>query len=313
MEVRSTYAKALDGAAVGELIRATWNDEGQRLSSPLLFEDVGHRGAPKEWLPRICETAGISTVEYVGGNSPRTKLADAVYTSTEYPQKETLSLHQELSYETRVPEVLVFICVTAPSIGGETSVCDAGELLSGLPDDLTDRFDELGLRYRQLLPAGERRPGRTWMAQFQTESRSECERHLDGRSLRYRWEPDGSLRIERDRQAIRNHPRTGLPLWFNQADQWDIGMSMDRHQLSVFTRFFGPDAAPHTVTYMDGTSIDIDDLRLIKQTAIRLSEKPRWAVGNVLVIDNRQHMHGRMPFGGNRRILVSMGDFGGAE
>jgi alpha-ketoglutarate-dependent taurine dioxygenase len=313
MKVRSIPAKALDSAAVGQLIRDMWDDEGQRLSSPLLFEDVRHRGTPEEWLPRICGTAGIHTVEYIGGNSPRTKIADAVYTSTEYPQRETLSLHQELSYETRVPEVLLFVCVNPPSVGGETPVCDAGELLAELPDSLTERFAKLGVRYRQRLPADERLPGKTWMAQFQTESRSACEKLLDERSLRYWWEPDGALRIDRDRKAVRHHPRTGHPLWFNQADQWDIGMSMNQRQLSVFKRMFGPDAAPHSVTYMDGTSIDMGDLRLIKQTAIRLADKPPWERGNVLVIDNRQHMHGRMPFEGDRHILVSMGDFGGGE
>lgn len=313
MRVQQKMDSGLDGPAVGSRIRDVWTREGGRLSAPLLFTDVRHQGAPEAWLPRICAAAGIDTVEYIGGNSPRTKVADTVYTSTEYPRQETLSLHQELSYEIRVPDLLLFVCVTAPAVGGETPVCDAGELLDELPDRLTDRFGELGVRYRQLLPADDRRPGQTWMAQFQTGSRAECEKHLQGRSLRYRWEPDGSLRIDRDRPAIRNHPRTGLPLWFNQADQWDIRMSMEPRQLSVFTRMFGPDAAPHAVTYGDGTDIGVDDLRLIKQTGLELALKPRWAAGNVLVIDNRQHMHGRMPFEGPRQILVSMGDLAGAQ
>jgi alpha-ketoglutarate-dependent taurine dioxygenase len=309
----ATMETGIDGAAVGNRIRDVWMEEGGRLSAPLLFENVRHQGTPEQWLPRICKAAAIDTVEYIGGNSPRTKIADAVYTSTEYPQKETLSLHQELSYEIRAPEILLFVCVTAPTIGGETPVCDAGELLSKLPNSLTDRFSELGVRYRQLLPADHRRPGRTWMAQFQTESRSECEERLDKRSLQYQWESDGSLRIDRDREAIRSHPCTGLSLWFNQADQWDIRMSMDSRQLSVFTRMYGPDAAPHSVKYGDGSAIDIHDLRLIKKTGLELAQKPRWEVGNVLVIDNRQHMHGRMPFEGSRRILVSMGDLGGVK
>jgi hypothetical protein len=306
-------AEGLDGVAVGKRIRYTWTLEGERLSSPILFKNVRHQDTPETWLPSICAAAGIDTVDYIGGNSPRTKVADAVYTSTEYPSKETLSLHQELSYEIRVPSVLLFVCVTAPTAGGETPVCDAGELLTELPPSLTDRFIEFGVRYRQLLPADDRRPGRTWMAQFQTESRAQCEKHLEARSLQYQWNSDGSLRIDRDREATRKHPRTGLPLWFNQADQWDIRTSMGPRQLSVFLRMFGPDAAPQAVTHGDGSQIDIDDLRLIRRTSLKLAQKPRWEVGDVLVIDNRQHMHGRMPFDGPRKILVSMGDLGGKE
>lgn len=35
---------------------------------------------------------------YVHGNSPRTKVGSNVYTSTEYPQEFTISMHNEMSY-----------------------------------------------------------------------------------------------------------------------------------------------------------------------------------------------------------------------
>lgn len=313
MQLQTVTSQNLDAEKVGRLIRTTWTENGEMLSKPLLFEGAKHEGSPEEWLPRICQAAGVDTVEYIGGNSPRTKVADAVYTSTEYPRQETLSLHQELSYETHAPQLLLFVCVIPPNAGGETPVCDAREMLLELPTDLTDRFDRLGVEYHQILPTDDHRPGKTWMQQFQTSSRSECERHLEGRSLRYQWQPDGSLRIDRTREAVSTHPCTEQRMWSNQADQWDIRMSMSPRQLSVFERLYGLNAAPHAVSYGNGAEIDVADLQLIKQTGLQLSQKPTWAVGNVLVIDNRQHMHGRMPFEGNRRILVSMGDVMGVK
>lgn len=308
MRLTVVDASPLDATAVGRRIHTTWVEQGGRLAEPLLFEGLGHRGAPEGWLPQILEAASVDPLEYIGGNSPRTKLVDAVYTSTEYPQQETLSLHQELSYEVQVPDVLLFVCVVEPSQGGETPVCDAAELLQALPTDLTTRFATLGVRYHQLLPADERRPGKTWMDQFQTDRREQCEELLAERSLRYCWQDDGALRIERQRDAVRPHPVTGASLWFNQADQWDIGMSMDERRRVMFERMHGADAAPHAVRYGDGSDIALDDLRLIKQAALDLAAKPAWKQGNVLVLDNRQHLHGRMPFEGDRRILVSMGD-----
>lgn len=308
MKVRRIHPTGADGVGVGRSLRDIWNADGGRLATPVLFEGVKHEGAPEQWLPRVCEAAGLSSKEYIGGNSPRTRVAESVYTSTEYPQKETLSLHQELSYEHSVPDVLLFVCVTPPKEGGETPICDSRELHAALPPRIVDTFTKWGVVYRQRLPNNDRQPGTSWMRQFQTNDRLVCESYLDDRDVLYNWESDGALRIDRRRRGVRDDPRTASTVWFNQADQWDIRMSMDERKLSVFNRVYGSDTVPHSVTYGNGEQIDLDDLQTIKATALRIAETPSWVAGNVLAIDNVQHMHGRMPFAGDRRILVSMGD-----
>src|SRR5687767_14689852 len=40
---------------------------------------------------------------YVHGNSPRTKVGGNLYTSTEYPQQFTISMHNEMAYAHRWP------------------------------------------------------------------------------------------------------------------------------------------------------------------------------------------------------------------
>lgn len=49
---------------------------------------------------------GGSSLNYIDGNSPRTKISDRVYTSTEYPAEAYIYLHNELSYCLRIPTKL---------------------------------------------------------------------------------------------------------------------------------------------------------------------------------------------------------------
>src|SRR3989337_2632260 len=58
---------------------------------------------------------------YVHGNSPRTKVGGNLYTSTEYPQQFTISMHNEMAYAHRWPSRLAFYCEIAADRGGATT------------------------------------------------------------------------------------------------------------------------------------------------------------------------------------------------
>src|SRR5688572_9503529 len=70
----------------------------------ILFRSFGIDSAEK--LEACVNAFPGKSLDYVDGNSPRTRLQDKVYTSTEYPAGEFISLHNELSYGNKWPGYL---------------------------------------------------------------------------------------------------------------------------------------------------------------------------------------------------------------
>ena len=53
-------------------------------------------------------------INYIGGDSPRNKITEGVYTSTETPPSMNHPLHNELSYSKNYPKHIFFYCDIAP-------------------------------------------------------------------------------------------------------------------------------------------------------------------------------------------------------
>src|SRR5215211_7696158 len=119
-------------------------------SGALLF-----RGFPVMSASQFAQFArqfsGRNLFNYVGGASPRQRLVDGVYTSTEYPQHVNLSLHNEMSYTYRWPTHLFFTCVEAPVQGGETPIADSRTLLRSIPKDVVKEFSRRRVKYLRRL------------------------------------------------------------------------------------------------------------------------------------------------------------------
>ncbi|MDQ3919524.1 MAG: TauD/TfdA family dioxygenase, partial [Acidobacteriota bacterium] len=106
-----------------EALRSLCRAEGRGMLTGLLLK-VGAvllRGfgplGPAEFGRFVRDFSGGRPLDYVGGASPRVKVCEGVYTSTEYPRHYTLSLHNELSYTYRWPERLYFYCDTPAAEG----------------------------------------------------------------------------------------------------------------------------------------------------------------------------------------------------
>src|SRR6185312_1146952 len=60
---------------------------------------------------RACaQSSGARPFEYIGGNSPRTRVTDDVYTSTDFPGRDVIGLHNEMSYLPAWPRRIFFFC-----------------------------------------------------------------------------------------------------------------------------------------------------------------------------------------------------------
>ncbi|MFF1741458.1 TauD/TfdA family dioxygenase [Streptomyces mirabilis] len=116
---------------------------------------------PGEGLDPVLDRLLPRRLSYVHGNSPRTKVGSNVYTSTEYPQEYTISMHNEMSYAHAWPTRLAFYCAVAPETGGATPVVDAALWLEALDPEVREAF-EAGVRYTPCMAArASARAGRT--------------------------------------------------------------------------------------------------------------------------------------------------------
>ncbi|PVC99867.1 hypothetical protein DBP21_21670 [Streptomyces sp. CS147] len=241
---------------------------------------------------------------YRGGNTPRLTVSDGVFTSTEYPARLDISLHNELSYAHRWPSRLFFCCLVAPATGGATPVCDGHALLEDLDPAVRARF-ESGVVYRQHLHGG-LGLGKSWQATYETEDRAVVEEFLKDSEAGFEWTREGGLRVTQHRPAIRRNPLTGRDVWFNQADQWHPSNLPEDEAATLLSLIDRVEDLPHWVTYGDGSPIPDEDLDQVRGAARRNRLAEPWHPGDILIVDNMSVQHGREAFTGERRVVVSM-------
>lgn len=289
------------GALMEYLRDTTRIDQALLEAKALVFRGFGVTTAE---LPEVMDLVLANRLAYVHGNSPRTKVGDNIYTSTEYPAQYTISMHNEMSYSSAWPARLMFFCERQPATGGATPVVDGVTWLESLGDDLREAFAG-GVTYTQNLHGGAGF-GKSWQDTFETADRDRVERFLTEAGATWSWRGDG-LRVSHTRPATTRHPVTGVEVWFNQADQWHhAGLGDDTAK--ALLQIMPEEELPQYVTFADGSPIPAEYIRRILDNGLEHAVDVDWQDGDLLLIDNVLVGHGRRPYTGNRRILVAMSD-----
>ena len=176
--------------------------------------------------------ADLPLMDYARGMSPRTRLRDQIFSSTETRPDFPIPLHTEMSYAPIFPQGVVFSCATPAEEGGHTPLVDMRRITAAIPEAAVSELERRGLRYIQIVPL-EPTPilTLTWPDMFGTRDHSEVERIAATQDNECTWLEDGSLRLVTGAPAFRQHPKTGERVWFNQAPVY-CGSSM-RKVLSV--------------------------------------------------------------------------------
>jgi alpha-ketoglutarate-dependent taurine dioxygenase len=295
-------AEASVDGLLGFLADRTKIDELLVTERALVFRGFG---VPPDRLTEVFDLALPNRLAYVHGNTPRTKVGDNVYTSTEYPAEYSISMHNELSYAHGWPSRLMFYCEVAAETGGATPVIDGEEWLAVLDPGVRDAFAD-GVCYRQNLHGG-RGFGKSWQQTFETDSRDKVEQLLTETGAVFEWRPDGGLRISQLRPATIRHPVTGAEVWFNQADQWHPA-SLGSDTAAALAQILQQEDLPQHVTFADGRPIPDEYVLQVRDRGLATAVDVDWHPGDLLLIDNILVGHGRRPFTGARRVLVAMSD-----
>ena len=283
-------------------------DTGTALDELLVREKaIVYRGfnVSEQELDSVMARLLPNRLAYVHGNSPRTKVGQNIYTSTEYPPELTISMHNELSYASQWPSRLLFFCAQAASSGGATPVVDGVRWLESLDPEVREAFAG-GVVYTQNLHDG-LGLGKSWQDTFETGDRDEVEAFLDGTGAKWEWQGDGGLRVSQLRPATTRHPVTGAEVWFNQSDQWHPAALGDETAAEL-AQILPEEELPQSVRFGDGSPIPAEHVIQVRDRGLEAAVDVDWQVGDLLLIDNVLVGHGRRPFTGARRVLVAMSD-----
>lgn len=291
---------AMDGVDL-----AAWLEQERALTrdwlrqyGAVLFRGFDHPASAEAFQP-ISAAAIPQPMPYQDRSSPRTEVAESIYTSTDYPAAYDIAMHCELSYSQAWPRLLAFFCVRPAPEGGATALASTRLVAAGLRPETRASFAALGVRYtRRLNP----QLGLSWQQVYGTADRAAVQAHCRSAGIEFEWGDGDTLVIHWTRPAISRHPDSGEEVWFNHALFFNAS-SLD----TDVSRALSNEAAPFDTHYGDGSPIQPETLREISAAYRRADSVFQWHPGDLLLLDNLLMAHGRRAYQGDRLILVAMG------
>jgi len=252
----------------------------------------------------FAEAVSREVLNYNERSSPRTELAQGVYTSTDHPPDQPIVMLNEQSYNVLWPLKIMFYCVQAALRGGRTPIADSRRLLSRLSPRTIAAFEEKGIRYVRNYNSG---LGLTWQQAFQTDDRSAVEEYCARAQIDVHWKSGGGLRTEQVRPAIRRHPQSGEPIWFNHGSFFNVNSLAPELRDALLSVVAESELSTHTY-YGEGTPIERETIEELRAAYDAERVCIDWQPGDVLLLDNMLASHGREPYQGPRKILTIMAD-----
>jgi amino acid adenylation domain-containing protein len=260
--------------------------------------------ANEEKFGQFTDAIDLKLMRYAEGATPRTELGNKIYTSTEYPADQSISLHNELTYVITWPMRILFCCAQAPEYRGETPIADVRRVYDRIDPKIIARFAEKGWMLVRNFGDGLSLP---WQTSFHTTEESEVEAYCRRSRIECEWKDGGGLRTRQVRPAVARHPRTGESVWFNHVAFWHVS-SLEESVREAMLAIFPEDELPYNTYYGDGTVIEDSVVEEIRAAYREETVEFAWERGDVMLLDNMLVAHGRSPYRGERRILAAMGD-----
>ena len=257
--------------------------------------------------------------------SPRSKVAESVYTSTDTPDAYPILAHNENSFLNERPRMISFFCLVEPHRYGETPLFDSRAAADTVAPEVRAKLEEKKVCYRRRFP--KKRPSwapminRDWQEAFGTTDRDEIDAMVTSRGMTCHWHDNGRiLHTENVVNPLPRHPDTGdrclnLQAFHRTSILQDLDEVRPRqnplHNASLkmgLSLLYALEVMPVQILYGDGTPIPADEMAEIRRATWDRSVLFRWKKGDVLVLDNILTGHGRMNVERPRRILTSFAD-----
>jgi alpha-ketoglutarate-dependent taurine dioxygenase len=301
-----SVARAIE-PAINDIDLCAWAEANQEFIDQSLIENgaILFRNFPIKCaaeFQQFVSAVAKGQMSYDEPTTPRSRVADKIYTSTDYPPDQSIPPHNERSYSAEVPMRLYFWCDTPAAVGGETPLGDSRRIYQRIPKVIRDRFEETGWMYVRNFSA---ELGLSWQTVFQTEDRNVVEEYCRTNSIDFDWKAGERLTTRQVRPAVIVHPRTGEPSWFNHITFFHIS-SLEPVVRERLLADYGEAGVPNNTYYGDGSRIEESVLDEMRQAYEREMAGFAWQRGDLVMLDNLLVAHARKPFSGPRKILFAM-------
>jgi len=260
-----------------------------------------------EAFERFVISSSTEPLPYRERSSPRTRVTNNIYTSTDYPADQSIFLHNENSYQHTWPLKIFFFCMFPPEQGGETPIADCRKVFKRIDPKIRRRFVEKGWILVRNFGDG---LSLSWQSVFQTEDKFAVETYCRNAGIEVEWRGE-CLRTRQARQAAVRHPATGELVWFNHAAFFHVS-TLEPSTREALLAGLDEEELPNNTYYGDGSPIEPSVLDAIREAYRSETVIFTWQEGDVLMLDNMLVAHGRNPYAGRRKILVAMAEPFGA-
>ncbi|KAK4212629.1 Clavaminate synthase-like protein [Rhypophila decipiens] len=294
----------------------------------IYFQNLGLKSADE--FSEFAHAFGWKPHEDIGNPVRRTILAKNVATANEGPNTLPVYPHNEFGLSPHYPAYVLFYCVVAPETGGETPINNSVLLYNQLKERHPEFIEELekrgGVKYQLFHPNGPRdqtsSAGTTVLQAYgqhvlDTDDTETAREKIEAEIRRLptaTWEwvnrsganPLGDLRIWEVLPAVRNHPRTGQPAFFNNVVSRFLNALKDETLFPPHLTKDGDFRPP--AFYGDGSLIPREYLDSAVEFITQNRSLITWKAGDVVLLDNHAVQHAREPWTGHRKLLASLWD-----
>ncbi|CUM66166.1 uncharacterized protein PRCAT00003824001 [Priceomyces carsonii] len=253
-----------------------------------------------------------------GSTAKRTEINEILSTANEGPPDRIIYQHNEFSRFVKYPRWLFFVCEKFTGEDGETPIVHGGELFEDLfkqnPEGVKD-LARHGVYFEQIWPRVTDN-NTSWSDRFCfgrylnnnddiEEQKKKAEIVVkDSVSPKFEWDNDNNLIVHQHSAPIRVfNPTTGdksFPVFFNSIAAY---YADNKYKITGSKK-------TADLKHNNGERISGKLLDQILDSSIKLQYNHKWETGDVVIIDNYQVSHGRLPWkNGDRKVLVSMWDF----
>ncbi len=248
----------------------------------------------------------LNKYQYIGGAATRKIITvpqgdDIIFTANEAPADQKIPFHHELAQTSNPPSYVSFYCKQSAETEGETPLIDSTLVYQYLHQKyplIEKKFSKLGVFYKRVLPLNDEPSspiGRSWKNTYNVKTKEELEEVLKQKNIKFSWlENDNLLTISEKLPAIFFNNETKQYIFNNSIIAAFLGWQDERNNRL------------ESIFYGNGEIIETDVLEDIANFMDENKILWQWKNGDMIFIDNRQVMHSRNTFTGERKVYASL-------